>query len=174
MVRRMTPTGRRPPSDELEEDHLGRIRSARPELHDPGVATGPLRVARRDLLEQLVHEEAVLPELGHALPAGVEVAALGERDELLHLGLDRLGLRLRGLDPLVLDQVARQVAEQRPAMGRIARELVPLLAVTHGGPRLRAPTRVAVRARSGPASRSLPRSSADRSSESRLAPTSSG
>ena len=72
-----------------------------PKLQDPRVAAGPLGVTRGDLLEQLVDDELVLPERRQSLPAGVQVAALGERDQLLDLGLDRLGLRLGRLDPLV-------------------------------------------------------------------------
>src|SRR3954466_12990588 len=44
-------------SDEFEEDHLRGVRPARAELHDARVAAGALRVARRDLLEELVHEK---------------------------------------------------------------------------------------------------------------------
>ena len=80
--------------DQLEEDHLGRVRPARAELDDPRVAAGTLRVARRDLLEQLVDDELVVVRASRErLPAGVQVAALGERDQLLDLGLDRLRLR---------------------------------------------------------------------------------
>src|SRR3954471_2115437 len=117
--------------DELEEDHLGRIRAALTELDDPRVAAGPVRVARTDLLEQLVDDEPVLAERREGLAPGVETAALGERDQLLDLGLDGLGLRLAGLDPLVLDQLAREVAQERLAMGGITAELVSLLAVAH-------------------------------------------
>jgi hypothetical protein len=49
-----------------------------------------------------VHGELVLAERAERLPAGVQVAALGQGDELLELGLDRLGLGLGGLDALVL------------------------------------------------------------------------
>ena len=101
------PSDRRPEAalDQLEEDHLGRVRAARAELDDPRVAAGARRVARRDLLEQLVDDELVLAERRERLAAGMQVAALGERDQLLDLGLDRLRLRLGGLDPLVLDQL---------------------------------------------------------------------
>ena len=104
-------------SDELEEHHLGRVAATRAELEDAGVAAGPLRVARSDLLEQLVDGELVLPQRAERLPAGVEVAALGQRDQLLDLGLDGLGLRLGGLDPLVLDDLLAEVRQQRLAMG---------------------------------------------------------
>jgi len=49
----------------------------------------------------------------------VEVAALGEGDQLLDLGLHGLRLGLRGLDPLVLDQVAGEVAKERAAVSGI-------------------------------------------------------
>src|SRR5688500_14949318 len=83
-------------SDQFQEDHLGRVRPARPELDDPRVAAVAVRVARGDLLEQLVDEELVLAQLREGLAAGVQVAALGQRDQLLELWLDRLGLRLGG------------------------------------------------------------------------------
>src|SRR5947209_817430 len=118
---------RRLRSDELEQHHLGGVAAARPELEDPRVAARALAVARGDLLEELVDGELVLPEGRERLPARVEVAALGERDQLLHLGLDRLGLRLRRLDALVLDDLLAEVGEQRLAVRRVAAELAPLL-----------------------------------------------
>ena len=60
--------------------------------------------------------------------ARVQVAALGERDQLLDLRLHRLGLRLAGLDPLVLDHLAAEVPQQRAAVRRVPAELVPRLA----------------------------------------------
>jgi hypothetical protein len=46
----------------------------------------------------------------------MEIAALGERDQLLELGLEGLGLRLRSADALVLDQLLGHGPEQRLAM----------------------------------------------------------
>src|SRR5919109_671781 len=70
-----------------------------------------------------------------ALPApGVQVAPLGERDQLLHLRRHRLCLRLAGLDPLVLDQLAREVAEQRAPVSCVSTQLVTGLAMTHADP----------------------------------------
>src|SRR5207247_1054755 len=40
---------------ELQIDHVGRVTLTRAELDDPGIAAGPVREARRDLGEQLVH-----------------------------------------------------------------------------------------------------------------------
>ncbi len=87
--------GRRGPtrtSDEFEQNHLGRVRPTRPQLQDPRVTAMTLFVARRDLLEQLVDRELVLAERRQRLATGVQIAPLAERDQLLELGLDGLGL----------------------------------------------------------------------------------
>src|SRR3712207_6127008 len=98
--------------DELDEDHLGRVAATRTELEDAGVATRPLRVPRGDLLEQLVDGELVLSQRAQRLAPRVQVAALGQRDELLDLGLDGLGLRLGRADALVLDDLLAEVGQQ--------------------------------------------------------------
>src|SRR5262245_29692924 len=121
----------RPPLHQLEIDHLRRVGLPRPELDDPGVAAGPLGVTRRDFLEQLVDDELVVVEGGQRLAPGVQVAPLGESDQLLDLGLDRLCLRLAGFDPLVLDQLLGEVREERAPMCGVAAELVSLLAMPH-------------------------------------------
>src|SRR5215218_4641329 len=88
---------------QLEVDHLGRVGATRAELEDPGVATRTLGVARGDLLEELVDDALVgVLQRRDRLAAGVQVTLLGERDQLLDLRLDRLGLRLGGLDALVV------------------------------------------------------------------------
>ena len=117
---------------ELEEDHLGRVRAARAELDDPRVAARALGVARSHFLEELVDHELVLAEVRERLPARVQVAPLAERDQLLDLGLHRLRLRLARLDPLVLDHLDAEVAEQRLAVRGVAAELVAGLAMAHG------------------------------------------
>src|SRR3954471_19267153 len=119
--------GRDGRSDQLEEDHLGRVAGARTELEDARVAARPLAVAGRDLLEELVDRELVLPEGRERLAPRVEVPALREGDQLLHLRLDRLRLGLRRLDALVLDDLLAEVGQQRLAMGGVARELAALL-----------------------------------------------
>src|SRR2546430_791410 len=63
--------------------------------------------------------------------AGVQVAALGQRDQLLDLGLDGLGLRLGRLDALVLDDLLAEVGQQGLPMGRVPGELAALLLVAH-------------------------------------------
>src|SRR6059058_2937616 len=73
-------------------------------------------------------------QLGEREPPGVEVTALTERDHLLCEWLDRLGLGLRGLDPAVLDQRARQVRVQGLTVRRVATELLACATVTHQWP----------------------------------------
>jgi hypothetical protein len=46
----------------------------------------------------------------------VVIALLRKRDQPLELGLDRLGLRLGGLDALVVDHLTAEVHEQRLAV----------------------------------------------------------
>src|SRR6202035_4355102 len=119
-------------SDELDEHHLGRVAAAWTELEDARVAAGAPGVARCHLLEQLVHGELVLRERRERLPASVQIAALGQRDQLLDLRLDGLGLRLGRLDPLVLDDLLAQVHQQRLAVRGVPAELVSCLLMTHG------------------------------------------
>ena len=65
--RRATPAARpRVVVDELEVDHVGGVALARAELDDPRVAAGPLREARRDVGEQLVHD-VLRAQLGERL-----------------------------------------------------------------------------------------------------------
>ena len=73
--------------NQLEEDHLGGVGPPRAELDDPGVAARALRVARRDLLEQLVDRRTCRCGARERLAPGVQIPALGERDQLLELRL---------------------------------------------------------------------------------------
>src|SRR6185369_16865826 len=116
----------------LEVNHLGRVRRTRTELEDPGVATRTLGVTRGDLVEQLVDDALVgVLEDRHRLPARVQVALARQRDQLLDLRLDRLGLGLGGLDPLVVDDLDAEVRQQRLAVRGVAGELVAGLLVAH-------------------------------------------
>src|SRR4051812_12326394 len=130
---RLRPAARPPVAslalDEFQQHHLGRVTRTRTELEDARVAARPLAVARRDLLEELVDGELVLAERRERLAARVEITALGERDQLLDLWLDGLGLGLRRLDALVLDDLLAEVGQQRLAMRGVARELAALLVV---------------------------------------------
>src|SRR3954451_23900544 len=119
------------PLHQLQQHHLGGIRAAWAQLEDPGVAARALRVAWRDLLEQLVDDELVLAERGERLPSRVQVAPLGQRDQLLDLGLDRLGLGLGGLDALMIDHLLAEVSQERLAVRGAPRQLVALALMAH-------------------------------------------
>src|SRR4051795_11182476 len=120
------------PLDELDVDHFRAVRHARTELEDAGVATRPLRVARGNLLEELVDHAlvGVLEDRGRPA-ARVQVTLARERDQLLDLRLDRLGLGLGGLDPLVVDDLDAEVREQRLAVRHVAGQLVAGLLMAH-------------------------------------------
>ncbi len=62
---------------------------------------------------------------------------LGLRDELLHEGLDDLGLGQRRDDPFVLDQRHRHVAGHRDPVAAGAAEVVSGGTVSHGSVFLR-------------------------------------
>src|SRR5207245_9628732 len=64
-------------------------------------------------------------------PARVQVAAAGQGDEPLGERPQLLGLRLRGDNPVVLEEAGREVIERRLAVARRARELAVLGAVPH-------------------------------------------
>ena len=115
--------GRRLVVDELEVDHLGGVALARAEPDDARVAARPLGEPRGDVGEEPVHD-VVRAKRGERLPAGMEVAALAQRDHLLGERLDGLRLRLGRLDPAVLDQGAREVRVERLAMGGVPPELL--------------------------------------------------
>src|SRR5205085_12007078 len=69
----------------------------------------------------------------------MQITPLGQGDQLLELGLDRLGLGLGGPDPLVRDDLLGQVHQQRLAVRRVTRQLISVPLVAHGknpdGPR---------------------------------------
>ena len=114
--------------DQLEEDHLGRVRPPRAELDDPRVAAGTLRVARRDLLEQLVDDELVVVRAPtSAWRRACRSPRLASVISFSNSGLTAFAFGLGGLDPLVLDQLLREVAKQRLAVRRVAAQLVALL-----------------------------------------------
>ena len=67
---------------QLDHRHRGVVALARTDLGDPGVAARTLGVARRDLLEQRVHD-ALVPDRGEDLATVVQVALLRLGDQLL-------------------------------------------------------------------------------------------
>ena len=116
--------------DELEVDHLGGVALAGAEPDDARVAAGPLREARSDVGEEPV-DDVFERSAASACRAGMEVAALAQRDHLLGERLDRLRLGLGRLDAAVLDQGAREIRVERLAMGGVPPELLAGSLVPH-------------------------------------------
>ena len=91
---------------------------------DAGVAAGPLREARREVVEQL-RDDVLVEEVAHHQAARRERtplgsfgrhAALGDGDQPLDERPQFLGLGHGRLDPLVAEQRLGLVAQQRDAM----------------------------------------------------------
>src|SRR5581483_5076959 len=94
------------------------------------ISARPALVARPDRLEELLHRV----EVAHGrdrLAAGVQVTALGKRDQLLDDRTDVLGLGQRGDDLLVPDERRRKVREQRLAVADRAAEAAARIVMTH-------------------------------------------
>src|ERR1700733_3517002 len=83
----------------------------------------------------------------------MEITPLRERNQLLELGLDRLGLGLGGPDPLVRDDFLGQVHQQRLAVRRVTTQLISVPLVAHN---------------ESPAKRTLPRTYSFRSPRPRV------
>src|SRR5271157_102418 len=101
--------------DELDHRYRRVVAGAEARLHDAGVAAVAALVARAEDVDQL------LDEVGVAQPrdrdaAGVQVAALAERHQLLDHWTKVLGLRQGGGDLLVLDERLGHVGEHRLTM----------------------------------------------------------
>jgi len=90
-------------------------RGGKARLDDPDVAPGALGVARRQRVEQLLHD-VLIDDVGGDQAARVQGrrpalgdAALGHGDDLLRVRAQLLGARHGGLDVLVLQQGRRQL-----------------------------------------------------------------
>src|SRR2546422_1067381 len=100
------------------------------QLGDAGVAAGPRREPRPQVLEELVRHLAVLEAALHQAPR-VQVAAARQRDEPLGIGPELFRLRLGGHDPVVTEEARGEVRQQRLFVARRPRELASLGAVPH-------------------------------------------
>ena len=116
--------------DELDHADRRRIAVAEAGLEDAGIAALALRVARAEHVEELLDDRLVL-ELRDRLAAGMQVAALAERHQLLDDRTQVLRLGQGGDDLLMLDERGRHVLEHRLAVLGRAVELAMSLAVTH-------------------------------------------
>src|SRR5690606_3154533 len=108
--------------DELDQRFLGAVATPGGEAVDARVAAGTRGVLRRDLVHQLALDLVVV-DLARDEAPGVEVAAAGGGDELLHVRLEALGLGQGGLDAAVPQQGGRLAAGQGDPVAAGAVEL---------------------------------------------------
>src|SRR5206468_2044626 len=101
--------------DQLHDREVCGVTETVAELHHARVAAMALGVARREVVEELLHH-ARAPEHGRRPPPGMERALLAERDHPVGPAPDLLRLGVRRADRLVLEQRGHQVAEERAAM----------------------------------------------------------
>src|SRR2546426_4150075 len=135
---------------ELHLRDLGAVAAAIPEAQQPRVAARPLGKPRREGVEQLGHDGAVLQILhdaaarvekvavggGSAFPGGVRPlggdAALGNRNQPLDKRPELLGARHRRGEVLVPEQGRRLVPQHGDAMLGDATELPVCNSMSHG------------------------------------------
>src|SRR6185437_7988053 len=98
---------------------------------DAQIAAVTVGVARGDGVEQAL-DDAFIADLRDHLAAGMQVAALAERHQLLDDRAQILRLRQRGDDLLMLDQRHGEVGEHRLAMADAAGEAAAFETVAHG------------------------------------------
>ncbi len=112
-----------------EFDHRNRrgIAVAEAGLHHAGIAAVALLVARADHVKELL-DHGEVAHLRDRLAAGMQAAALAERDQLLHHRAQILRLRQRRDDLLMLDQRGGKVRQHRLAMIRPPAEFAVVLA----------------------------------------------
>src|SRR5438034_11797 len=116
--------------DQLDHRERRRIPVARAQLDDACVAARAGGKARRDLVEELLHDAAPPDERGGA-PAGVQRPLLAEGDHAVAPAAQLLRLGVGGAHHLVLEERGHQVAEERTSVSRRAPELHAGNAVAH-------------------------------------------
>ena len=115
---------------QLDDGHGGVVTLAVSDLGDAGVAALTLRDQRCDLGEEDVDDLFVTDDREHPT-TGVQVAALGERDETLGQRTQALGFGLGGLDRLVREQRRGEVRKQQALVGGTASEAGTLGGLGH-------------------------------------------
>src|SRR5690606_5808727 len=118
--------------DELDDGHRGVVAVTEARLHDADVAAVTLGVTRSQRVEQLADLRHVANG-ADGLTTSVQVALLGEGDQLLDEGTQFLRLRQGGRDLLVLDQRGGHVGEHGLAVADRTAELTIGGAVAHRG-----------------------------------------
>src|SRR5690606_20538250 len=107
--------GRRVAVHEFNDRHRRHVAIAEAGLQDAHVATLTLLVAGPEYLEQ-ARDMLVLLQLRRRQAAGVQIATLCERDQLLHDRAQFLRLGKGGLDLFVFDERTGHVGPERLAM----------------------------------------------------------
>src|SRR6185503_16040107 len=99
-------------------------------LQDSQIAAIALRVARRELGEELAHRRAITQPIERQPPVR-ERRRLADRDHRLDDTPQLFSLRQRGRDALVPQQRYRHVAEHREPVTRGFVQLAQAVTVTH-------------------------------------------
>ena len=119
------------PIDQFDERHRRVVADAKAHLQDPRVAARTRLVARAELVEQLGDDVAVTQAVEREA-AVRERCILGQRDQRLDDAAQFLGLRDRGLDRFVLQQLIAHVAQHGQSVRAGPVEFAQSVAVTHG------------------------------------------
>src|SRR3990170_1335144 len=109
------------PLHQLQLGHVRAVSLAGAELDDAGGAARPFRIARGQLIEDLLHHLLVV-HIAQRPAAGIQVAPLAHADDALRQTAHLLGLGLRGDDLFVTEKVRDQVTEEGQAVVRGAAE----------------------------------------------------
>jgi len=115
---------------ELDDHHRRSIALARAELVDAHIAALAVFKPLGNLAEEPAQNLRVLHVTGRQ-PPRIEVAAPGQRDQLLRLGPDGFGPGLGGADFIVSQKFLRQIAKQGFALARIATEFSTCYSMSH-------------------------------------------
>jgi hypothetical protein len=124
--------------DELDAGHGGVVPVPRPELEDPGIATRPVSVTRRDLDEKLVGHIFV-PDEGDDLTLVLDAPLLRLGNAFLEHGPQRLGLGLGGDEAFTGDQGSHEVAHHGLLVGGVAPKTAAFLRTTRNRSHLASP-----------------------------------
>src|SRR5262245_17191652 len=100
------------------------------QLENASIAAGPGREARADLGEE-PGERIAFADLAGYQTTGVQISATRQRDQLLRVRPELLGLGFGGDHFAMEEKTGRHGAQQRTAVFGGARELASLGLVTH-------------------------------------------